>query len=148
MVASGDPVLGYEVHLRKGEISMKARFRVWLDGRMVYPDSENKPCEFLIAQDGRLVSFPNKMDETYDPVRFEHAVYMLSTGVNDRNGKEIYEGDIFDVWERGKIISPRNLVELADFLGGHYYMTHMGGSTDYEVVGNKYENAELLEKDG
>jgi len=73
-------------------------------------------------------------------------VLMQYTELKDKNGNEIYEGDIFNLLqsETGEILCPKNVVELADFLGGHYYKTRMGGSTVYEIIGNIYENPELM----
>ena len=77
---------------------------------------------------------------------FDDIILMQYTGLNDKKGVEIYEGDIVNLLNKyGRIISLKNVVELADFLGGHYYQTHMGGSTIYEVIGNIYDNPELLD---
>lgn len=69
------------------------RYRVWVNDQMVYPETKDKPCEFLITQNGDLVSFPNKMDETYDPVRYERAIYMLYTGY-ESTWYPIYHEDV------------------------------------------------------
>ena len=77
--------------------------------------------------------------------------YMQYTGVNDKNGKEIYEGDIIR-WKdlmktHGEPIAT-DVVEWADnevcYITGMRYLKYT--AKHGEVIGNKFENPELLEK--
>ena len=71
-------------------------------------------------------------------------ILMQYTGLKDRNGKEIYEGDIIKE-DYYLIVSWRNLESCWGFTNGDVFSDfYMNGT---EVIGNIYENPELLEGD-
>jgi len=79
---------------------------------------------------------------------------MQYTGLKDKNGKEIYEGDVVKMgWPYEGVLSEINWNEknsgfepfTAPRLDGHEW-ENMNGE-DVEVIGNIYENPELLEGD-
>ncbi|MEK4827850.1 YopX family protein [Niallia sp. FSL W8-0951] len=101
-------------------------------------------------------------------------VLMQYTGLKDKNGKEIYEGDILRTWENDEyvpnhdsgggiidydIVDGFTQLGVVSFKGAWYtYETkkHLSGRTEsifapldftenFEVWGNIYENPELLE---
>jgi uncharacterized phage protein (TIGR01671 family) len=95
--------------------------------------------------------------EVYDVTPSEDYVFMQYTGFNDMIGDPIYEGDIIEssypdeVSENGFCIV-RNLVGFA--MGGfcwqgensyEWYPLVEGEADEVKIVGNIYENPELLE---
>ncbi len=66
------------------------------------------------------------------------------TGLKDKNGKLIYEGDILRINNRG--IHPVEYMDCyAQFhIEGHGVVESFFSNT-YEIIGNIYENLELLE---
>lgn len=70
-----------------------------------------------------------------NPDRFDVMQY---TGLKDKNGVEIYEGDIFK--------SRSGAIKVVEYeLPSAAYLSLMG-SLEYEVIGNIHDNPELIER--
>ena len=75
------------------------------------------------------------------------------TGLKDRNGKEIYEGDI--IQERyGKTVVEFSTEDIGScgccvpsFFGSGFLVTRNDNPENCEVIGNIHENPELLEEE-
>ena len=81
---------------------------------------------------------------------FDDIVLMQSTGLRDKNGKEIFEGDVVKMAKN--VYSEPTYYEVVRHRGGAYrleskqygcelWLRH----TDCEIAGNIYENPELVE---
>lgn len=135
---------------------MTPRYRVWLKigKRMVFSDDildidyENK--EIVTQQ----VYFENGLPDDRDIYcyDFDEIEFMQSTGLKDKNDKEIFEGDILDYKGRKALVRWHGsyasfIYRFVDELQKRktewkpLYLAYM----KCEIIGNVYENRELLE---
>lgn len=133
---------------------MIPKYRVWVttEKRMVFLDDildidyENK--EIVTQQ----VYFENGLPDDRDVYcyDFDEIELIQSTGLKDKNDKEIFEGDIVKMAK--DVYSEPTYYEVVRHYGGAYRLESKQHGcelwlrhTDCEVVGNVYENRELLE---
>lgn len=75
---------------------------------------------------------------------------MQYTGLHDKNGKEIYEGDIVKAKHRGyigigQVQYDNEYCDYKIYINENKDYVPLWKSVDLEVIGNIYENPELLE---
>ena len=119
------------------------KFRVWDNERNAMFNSKSVDIDF----------FEGKIEITSDTIRYDE-VYtdeikdfelMQYVGCKDKNNKEIYEGDIVKIKEYiGQIIYSKGMFFID--VKGDFYLPIYNVSEFMEVIGNIYENSELLEK--
>ena len=74
---------------------------------------------------------------------WKHFSLMQSTGLKDKNGKEIYEGDIISGGQNYEVFWDNG---LAGFLARSSHTQGRELNDSFEIIGNIYENPELLKE--
>lgn len=125
---------------------MKLKFRAWLKQKQ----KMDNYIDHISWLEDELYCIGDGI--TY-MVSAEDLVLMQSTGLVDKNGKEIFEGDIVKMSK--DVYSEPTYYEVVRHYGGAYRLESKQHGcelwlrhTDCEVVGNVYENRELLEDKG
>lgn len=109
------------------------KFRAWLFNKMIKPMSIQK----MVHQ--RKSNIPLRILE-------KECVFMQFTGLQDKNLEDIYEGDIIyhdDFNEPCKVTFERGCFRFYGFTIANFEAIHHL-DTKVQVIGNIYENPELL----
>lgn len=123
------------------------KFRAWDKKNKKWLDS----TDFLITADGLVLLYDKECGREVEGLtgawredEEEDIEIVRFTGLTDKNGKEIYEGDILEDRGDPQLIT-RSVVE---FIDGSFWSKGWGRlgnhNEDSEVIGNIYENPELL----
>lgn len=138
---------------------MIPRFRVWSEQeRRLIPSEDILAIDYENEEiDAQKIYFedglPNERDiYTYG---FENIKLMQSTGLTDKNGKEIFEGDVLKVtdkhsWLEVVSFSEKKAMFVSKEIGfpeSPLWELFNTVLFEIEIIGNIYENPELAEVD-
>lgn len=129
------------------------KFRFWNKLAKTYKRSWRN----AICHDGTFIEWEPEATSYSDPIDFSMSIIVAQqyTGLKDKNEKEIYEGDILKIFNHSQ---PEQVeyepngsgfgffkydnIDRKD--GTFEFLSHWTGSDGYEVIGNIFENPELL----
>jgi len=131
------------------EKNREIKFRAWIEDEMCYDIAEIEYQYFCIVVND------HSDDRAFD---LEKAILMQYTGLKDKNGKEIYEGDVVKEvcyqapgYSIGEAFSKVEFMDIRHSDTKGWGLTHVSGLdgvylsfSNCEIVGNIYENPELL----
>lgn len=129
---------------------MMTKFRAWDEVLKVMYDWENLIMEKDDSQNYWSLGYRENIAVT----KYDHnQILMQSIGIEDKKGVEIYEGDIIKatyhtVNGKGTEIEIVKVLGSVYFNYGAYYVDgyYFKELNDLEVIGNIYENKELLKE--
>ncbi len=148
------------------------KFRIWDNQRQNFlsPDDSSLHCQsnwFIDPFSGKVVDVIGMPDNNFSLeeipdtyyrrggkiIREARFIIQQFTGLLDKEGKEIFEGDIlkysnsYDESQGGQLANP---IFQAEWVGSGFEFagdSALQGDADYyEVIGNIFKNPELLEK--
>lgn len=114
----------------------------WVEGNLLVPNLSNRDTQILMSTDTYRIR--NVLPSTVGQY----------TGLTDKNGKKIFEGDIIDtpdrlvkvVWFAGNAQFDLHFIRYKDDVTTtNFKGIHMRDLKEYEVIGNIHDNPELLE---
>jgi uncharacterized phage protein (TIGR01671 family) len=135
------------------------KFRSWdKEYNIMIEPNDIRPSNYeLITGNGQVMEFEERhsylgTDITFDDIS-DKRILMQYTGLKDKNGKEIYEGDIIQFSKNSNSIWKVYFNTELGFWGvenvGKDYgviLSELYQWGHWEIIGNIHENTDLLEK--
>lgn len=130
-------------------VNREIKFRVWDEtSSKIYNSNFSLELLFNIGTKKMLMKdISTEEIEQYDYL--EHYIIMQYTGLKDKNGNEIYEGDCIESKTTGEGVKRIRVVEYDNKCSGFFYGNELLSDAlfkfdIFEIVGNIFENPKLL----
>ena len=124
------------------------KFRIWNGMEMVYDITSGKFGTFYVnPEKGNGLNPEDTASLTVNTTKYHEGTPLMQySGIDDKNGKEIYEGDIFKLGVEKEVFEVR--FEHGCFMafcnGKQYGLIGELQICFIDIIGNIYQNAELL----
>ena len=117
----------------------------WIYGNFV-SDCEGNPHIIeprFFCEDGHHLQYE---DNTDTPVFIIPETVGQYTGLTDKNGVRIFEGDIVDYISSDVIGNPKTGTIIVEDMTDYDTMIYLNHSDELQIIGNIHDNPELLQK--
>lgn len=139
---------------RRKDVMMIQKYRAWdkVSRRMIVDEQEFIPL--IVTNKGVFRLSPHYGENLYEKICLNRFEIMQSTGMKDKNGTEIYEGDIvkpvsFASWIGVVKYSSENAAYILDDHNNEFIRSENVYLSQFneglEIIGNIYENVNLIE---
>ncbi|MCK5236437.1 MAG: hypothetical protein KAR06_05555 [Deltaproteobacteria bacterium] len=125
-------------------MSRENKFKVYCEyeiGGKIHKEMCGPENWFLLSQTGRLMT--HEPTGEFDPnaeSKYIKLIPLFFTGRLDKHEKEIFEGDVFEVTDGDEWVVGQQIAKMDE----ETLLAH--SDTIGEIIGNIYENPELLEQ--
>ena len=121
------------------------KFRIWNGMEMEYNITSGKFGTFFVhPEKGDGLNPKDTASLTENTTKYsEGTPVMQFTGLTDKNGKEIFEGDVVS-HEYETEYGPCEHRDVVEYSGGAFYPICEKPENEFEVIGNIYENPKFL----